>query len=91
MRAKALVLLSGLLLAVLAGSALQDTATNSDPPVVAACAVQGESCDQPALDGGRQSVLSHHVLAGGCPQADLHVMKFTDGRQPQITVASWCS
>jgi hypothetical protein len=84
----------GLILVVLTGQAFfQGSQTKLDPPVVAACAVQGEGCDQPTLDGGRQSVISHRVLAGGCPGADLHVMKYIqedEGRSAPL-VASWCS
>jgi hypothetical protein len=38
-------------------------------------------------------VISHRVLAGGCPGADLHVMTYVDGREPGSVplVASWCS
>jgi hypothetical protein len=84
----------GLVLAVLAGqTSPQGSQTKLDPPVVAACAVQGEGCHQPTLDGSRQSVISHRVLAGGCPGADLHVMKYIregEGRSAPL-VASWCS
>ena len=86
-----LVVVSGLTLSVLAGqTSFQGSQTKLDPPVVAACAVQGEGCDQPTLGGGRQSVVSHHVLAGGCPGADLHVMKYVQGSSEPL-VASWCS
>ena len=94
MRAGALVIVLGLVLVVLAGqTSLQGSQTKLDPPVVAACAVQGESCHQPTLDGSRQSVISHHVLAGGCPGADLHIMRYieeSEGRSAPL-VASWCS
>jgi len=94
MRAGALVIVLGLILVFVAGQApLQGNQTNLDPPVVAACTVQGEGCEQPALDGSRQSVISHRVLAGGCPGADLHVMRYIqdgEGRSAPL-VASWCS
>jgi hypothetical protein len=94
MRARALVIVSGLILVVLAGqTSLQGSQTKLDPPVVAACSVQGEGCDQSTLDGSRQSVISHHVFAGGCPGADLHIMKYVrEGeRRSAPLVASWCS
>jgi hypothetical protein len=94
MRAGALVIVSGLILVVLAGqTSLQGSQTKLDPPVVAACSVQGEGCQEPTLDGSRQFVISHHVLAGGCPSADLHIMKYVrEGeRHSAPLVASWCS
>ena len=95
MRAGSLVVLFGLiLLVVLAGQTFpHDNQANLDPPVVAACSVQGQGCAQPTLDGGRQSILSHRVFTGGCPHADLHVMKYLDDRQQGSApiVASWCS
>jgi hypothetical protein len=94
MRAGALVIVLGLVLVVLAGqTSLQGSQTKLDSPVVAACAVQGEGCHQPTLDGSRQFVINHRVLAGGCPGADLHVMEYiqeSEGRSAPM-VASWCS
>jgi hypothetical protein len=77
MRAFALVISSSAVLAAVAGQALffESPDTKIDTPVVAACSVQGGGCDQPPLDAGGQFVLSHAVLAGGCPGADLHVMR----------------
>jgi hypothetical protein len=94
MRAGALVIVLGLILVVLTGqTSLQGSQTKLDSPVVAACSVQGEGCQEPTLDGSRQFVISHHVLAGGCPGADLHIMKYVhegEWRSAPL-VAFWCS
>jgi len=97
MRALALVISSGVVLAAVAsGQTLffETTQPKLDTPVVAACSVQGGGCDQPPLDEGRQSsFVSHAVLAGACPGADLHVMRYAaDGEAgPATLVATWCN
>jgi len=95
MRAGALVIVFGLLLAFVAGGTFSTNATTAelDTPVVAACSVQGESCKQPSLGGGRQFVISHKVLARACPGADLHVLRYvpSDEATAGQLIASWCS
>ncbi len=95
MRAGALVIVLGLLPALVAGGtfATHSTTAQLDTPVVAACSVQGESCKQPSLGGGRQFVIRHNVLAGGCPRADLHVLRYVSSGETAggQLIASWCS
>jgi len=96
MRAFALVISSGVVLAAVAsGQTLffETTEPKLDTPVVAACSVQGGGCDQPPLDEGRQFFVSHAVLVGACPSADLHVMRYApDGDAgPATLVATWCN
>jgi len=71
--------------------ASQSTKANIDTPVVAACSVQVEGCDQPSLDGSRQFLISHHVLSGGCSTRDLHVIRYGTELDAQPLVAIWCS
>jgi len=93
MRARALVVAAGSILAVAAAGAIRlDTpSTESITPVVAACSVQGTGCEQPSLDGGGQFVISHDVLLGGCASADLHLMRYIS-QEPGATslIATWC-
>jgi len=92
MRAGALVLGSVLLLAVVAGGTFGKSTTKLDTPVVAACSVQGGSCEQLTLDEGRQFVISHDIVAGGCPAADLHVMRYAGGETASgPLIATWCN
>jgi hypothetical protein len=94
MRVPALVAVSGLILAIgVVGTLdLDSSPTESNTPVVAACSVQGEGCNQSSLDGSGQSVLSHEILAGGCHHADRHVMRYipADGSAFSPLVATWC-
>ncbi len=95
MRAGALVIAMGLLLASVARETFpaQSTTAESDTPVVAACFVQGESCLQPSLGGGGQFVISHKVLVRGCPGADLHLVRYVPagGTSSEPLIATWCS
>ena len=94
MRAGTLVAVAGLFLGLTGGQALvtQSTPTNINTPVVAACSVQVEGCEQPSLDESRQFLVSHRVLAGGCAGSDLHVMRYgTVETNPRPLVATWCN
>jgi len=93
MRAGGLIIGSGLLLAVVAGGTFgKSTTTKLDTPVVAACSVQGASCEKPALDESRQFVISHRIVAGGCPGADLHVMRYGGAETASgPLIATWCN
>ena len=94
MRAGTLVVATGLLLGLTGAGALasESAETSIDTPVVAACSVQVEGCDQPSLDGSRQFFISHDVFAGGCAGSDLHVMRYgTDAASSRPLVATWCS
>ena len=92
MRAGALAILSGLILMVLAGQTFQTAQTKLDTPVVAACSVQVEGCNQPSLDESRQFLISHDIFAGGCAGSDLHVMRYgTDAASSRPLVTTWCS
>ena len=90
MRAGTLVIVAGLFLGLTGGQALvdQSTTTNIDTPVVAACSVQVEGCNQPSLDESRQFLISHRVLVGGCAGSDLHLYALSDGESnPRPLVA----
>ena len=64
---------------------------NIDTPVVAACSVQGEDCNEPSLDGSRQFFVSHRVYSGGCATADLHVIQYPGEEGGRPIIATWCS
>jgi len=87
---------AALLLAVVAGqnSLLKatDAETTNPTSAITACAVQGESCSQPSLDSTPGQVLEHTVYAGGCWQADLHVVRYVpaDSQSGSPVVATWC-
>ncbi len=98
MRPAALAIAAALLLAATAGqnALLRSTEAIDSPPAITGCAnesaaVQG-ACSPVSLDGSPGSILSHTVLAGACPGADLHIVKYTlsgpDGSGP--AVAKWC-
>ena len=93
MRAGTLVAVTGLFLGLTGGQALvsQSTPTNINTPVVAACSVQVEGCEQPSLDESRQFLISNRVLAGGCAGSDLHVMRYAAATYPLPLVATWCN
>jgi hypothetical protein len=94
MRAGTLVAVAGLFLGLTGAQALvnQSTTTHIDTPVVAACSVQVEGCEQPSLDESRQFFISHRVLSGGCAGSDLHVMRYRNEASPaKPHVAAWCS
>lgn len=96
MRAGALVIISGLLLAFVTGETILSHSPTREfgTPVVAACSAQGERCPQPSsLDGSGQLILSHNVLVGGCPDADLHVLRYVPAGEetPRPVAASWCN
>jgi hypothetical protein len=94
MRAALLVVVLAILVGVTAEGVLssQTGTTKFDTPVVAACSVQVEGCDQPSLDGSRQFLISHQVLSGGCAARDLHVMRYsTEHGNARPLVAIWCS
>ncbi len=84
------------LLAVVAGqnSLLQatDAQTTNSTSAITACAVQGGSCSQTSLDSTPGTVLEHSVYAGGCWQADLHVVRYVPAESGDGTpvVATWC-
>ena len=93
MRAGTLVAVAGLFLGLTGGQALvdQSTPTNINIPVVAACSVQVEGCEQPSLDESRQFLVSHRVLPAECAGSDLHVMRYAPATDPRPLVATWCS
>lgn len=97
MKASFFLLFVALLLATVAGQnvLLQSTGAEGAAAAVTACPVQGGGCHAPSLDGapalpGR--VLEHTVLAGGCAQMDLHVVRYipSDSTDGAPAVASWC-
>ena len=94
MRLPALGAVSGLILAiaVVGANSFDSALTESNTPVVAACSVQGERCNQASLDGGGQFVISHEILSGGCYDADRHVMRYWQAGRSALgpLVATWC-
>jgi hypothetical protein len=93
MRAGTLVAVAGLFLGLTGARTLvsQSTPTNIDTPVVAACSVQVEGCEQPSLDESRQFLVSHRALAAGCAGSDLHVIRYAAATDPRPLVAIWCN
>jgi hypothetical protein len=98
MRPAALAITAALILAGIAGqnAVLRSTeATNSDQVIFCSdeigAAVQG-ACSPVSLAGSSPSILSYRVFTGGCPQSDLHVLRYVpdDAVSPAPLIAKWC-
>ncbi|MDO8614371.1 MAG: hypothetical protein Q7T33_01365 [Dehalococcoidia bacterium] len=105
MRRTVFFLSAALLLGLAAGQHgfTQPTGAQSPASAITACArpggarmgpaVQGGGCEASSLDSTPGSVVSHTVLAGGCADADLHVVRYIPAGGPPDTplTATWCS
>ena len=74
----------------MAAIAGQNALPNSEAHIAA-----GSSCDQGACtpvsqDTESGTVLGHEVLAGGCQDGDLHVMRYVPDTASAPLVATWC-
>ena len=98
MRPAALAITAALILAGMAGqnAVLRSTeATNSSQAI--SCSdeigadVQG-ACSPVSLGNSSSSILSYQVYTGGCPAADLHVVRYVPGNTvgAEPLIAKWC-
>lgn len=94
MRLAAFVGTGALLLAAVAGqnAFLQRTDASPQTSVITACAAWGGPCKESSPGGTPVTALSHSVLKGGCPAADLHIMRYIGAGDVSEAplVASWC-
>jgi len=78
------------------GLAQQTKAENTHTPAITDCAqdmgaaVQGGACSQTSLDSPPGLIISHTVLAGACPAADLHVVRYLPAGGSVPLVATYC-
>ena len=94
MRAAAFVASAAIVLAVVAGQSalLRSTEANNSSPAITECAVQGV-CSPVSLDSNPGSVLSYKIFSGGCPDGNLHVVRYLPRGEviSSPAVAKWCS
>jgi hypothetical protein len=92
MRLGPFVSFAAVVLAVVAmqNVALNSTEAQSRDSAIIACAVQGDECTSVSLDSPPGTVLSHRLFPAGCPDADLHVMRYSASGDSQTLVATWC-
>jgi hypothetical protein len=83
---RALVAFTAILMATIAGqNTLLHSEANNSPT---ACARAACTPSAPVAESG--TVLGHEVLTGGCPNGDLHVMRYTPGTASTPLIATWC-
>ena len=99
MRAGVFVISAALLLAFAAWQNVFPPSTGAQAPAsaITACAqvgaaVQGEGCEAFSPDSTPGSVISHTVLAQGCLEQDLHVVRYVPAGDPRSAplTATWC-
>jgi hypothetical protein len=99
MRLSAFALSAVLLLAAAAKNDPGRSSTeNTTPLAITNCAREGAAvqgaCSPDSLDSTPALILSHTVLAGACPGADLHLVRYQrhgSGRDSLPFAARWCN
>jgi len=93
---RAAVAAAALLVAAVAGQsgALHTQATSSTDSIASCPSLDAngirEGCTPSSPDTDPATVLGHEVLTGGCPNGDLHVLRYFLGTASAPLVATWC-
>ena len=84
---RAIVAGAALVMATVAG---QNTLLNSEAHIAAIPTCAQGACTPVSQVAESGTVLGHEVLAGGCQDGDLHVMRYVPDTASAPLVATWC-